>query len=243
MLNVLLILTIMLLLFVAVQVAWLRFNGTPIPRPDISREPVTIGSGPALKLLILGDSTAVSQGSAYEQGYAVAIANHLSTTHTVTYQNLGVSGARAADVAKLQAPQAASFKPDIAVVAVGANDITHLTHIESVRTSLIDTIRQLRAAHADVRIIVTGAPDMGSPPRIPQPLRWLAGERTIEMNDMVLSLVGSQNLTFAPIADETGPAFRRDHTLFAADNFHPNANGYKLWNDVLVKAVDTALTE
>ncbi|MCA1612368.1 MAG: hypothetical protein LC780_16315, partial [Acidobacteria bacterium] len=55
--------------------------------------------------------------------------------------------------------------------------------------------------------------------------------------------VTAHGLTFAAIAERTGPAFRRDRTLFASDRFHPNARGYALWAAVLDEALDAALAE
>ena len=45
----------------------------------------------------------------------------------------------------------------------------------------------------------------------------------------------------APIAERTGPSFRKDRTLFAADRFHPNARGYALWIAVINDALDAAI--
>ena len=49
------------------------------------------------------------------------------------------------------------------------------------------------------------------------------------------------HLTFAPIAAETGPQFRRDPSLFAADRFHPNDRGYATWIPVLNRALNQAV--
>jgi acyl-CoA thioesterase I len=232
---------ILLVLVVLSQLLWLKYNGTPVPPPDISRETRTQGTGPALTFVVLGDSTTVSQGSEYSEGYAYASAAFLAQTHTVTWANYGVSGARAADVAEKQVPQAVGLKPDLVLIGVGANDVTHATDQAAVIESLEQTVAALRQANPQVRIILTGAPDMGSPPRLPQPLRWLAGNHTKSLNVDIEALVQREKLTFAPIAKETGPAFRRDHSLFAADNFHPNGRGYALWNVVVQQAIIRAL--
>jgi lysophospholipase L1-like esterase len=216
-------------------------RGEPVPRPDIPRTAQTLGEGPVLRYAILGDSTTVSQGSTYDEGYAVASARHLAQTRQVIWQNFGVSGARAADVAGEQLQKAVRFKPDVALIAVGANDVTHLTSTDSIRTSLVRTITALQKANPNVRIVLTGSPDMGSVPRLPQPTRWLAGERTISVNQMVEKLIQPQAVAFAPIARETGPLFRAHPELFARDYFHPNAAGYAVWHMVVNAALDRAL--
>ncbi|MET0779544.1 MAG: SGNH/GDSL hydrolase family protein [Candidatus Saccharimonadales bacterium] len=236
-----LFIVVLLLGFAAFELAWIKFNGKPVPRPNISQSPQTIGSGSKLTHVVLGDSTSISQGGDYAQGYATATALYIAQTHTVTWANFGVSGARAKDVADLQLKQATAYKPDIVLVAVGANDVTHLTSIGSVRDSFRKLISGLQAVNPSVHIILTGSPDMGGPPRLPQPLRTLAGARTQSVNNMIAGLIDGKRVVFAPIAEKTGPLFRANHRLYAADNFHPTTEGYKVWTPVLTGALDQVL--
>ncbi|HYH75451.1 MAG TPA: SGNH/GDSL hydrolase family protein [Candidatus Saccharimonadales bacterium] len=229
------------LVFIASQLLWLKFNGTPVPRPEIPRGAQTIGTGPVLTYVVLGDSTSISQGGEYTEGYAAQSAAHLAKTHTVTWLNAGVSGATAQDVASEQVARVLKYKPDVVLIAVGANDVTHRTTPKAVVASLEQTISKLRAANSQVRIVLTGSPDMGSPPRIPQPLRWIAGKRTVTLNKDIVALTEREGLVFAPIAAKTGPTFRKHPELFAADNFHPTTEGYRLWTPVITDALDQAL--
>jgi lysophospholipase L1-like esterase len=236
-----LFIVVLLVGFAAFELAWIKFYGKPVPPPSISRSSQTIGNGPKLTYVVLGDSTSIAQGGDYAQGYATATAQYIAKTHTVTWVNFGVSGARANDVASQQLEQAAAYKPDIALVAVGANDVTHLTEVSVVKTSLQKIISGLQAANPNVRIILTGSPDMGGPPRLPQPLRALAGVRTQTINSMITGLTDGKRVVFAPIAEKTGPIFRANHHLYAADNFHPTTEGYKVWTPVLTGALDQVL--
>lgn len=198
-------------------------------------------SGPSLNYVLLGDSTAAGQGGNYEQGIAVSTAKHLARAHQVTMVNLAISGARAGDLSREQLPLAERLKPDLVLISVGANDVTHLTSARSVSAHLLKVVQRLRAANSRVIIVVTGSPDMGSPPRIPRLLRPITAWRTESINHMVRRLADEQNLTFAPIADETGPLFRKDRSLFANDLFHPNDRGYATWIAVLNRALDEAV--
>lgn len=235
---IIMVLVAALVVFVLAEALWLRYNGTLVPEPNIPRSVQTLGTGPRLRYVVMGDSTAVSQGSAYRDGYAVATATYLAENHTVQWTNVAVAGARANDVLQKQLPQAATRRPDVVLIAVGANDVTHLTKNSAVYDALAATITRLQAANGDVRIVLTGAPDMGAPPRLPQPLRWVAGKRTVSLNNKLQGLVRPPKVIFAPIAAETGPAFRaRPQDLFAADKFHPTAAGYRLWTPVLIDAL------
>lgn len=68
------------------------------------------------------------------------------------------------------------------LVAAGANDVTGLTRLGSVRDDLEEIVDRLRAARCDVAIVATAAPDVGAAPRLAQPLRAVAGWRTQQVN-------------------------------------------------------------
>lgn len=203
----------------------------------------TLGTGAPLLYLVLGDSTAAGVGANYDDGIVLATARHLARRCRVQVVNFAVSGARFRDVLSDQLPRARGIKPDLVLLDVGANDVIHLTLSNSVRRDLEKILEALLAANCDARIVVTGAPDMGSPPRIPFLLRGLAAIRTNRINRIATRAVSVHDLTFAPIAERTGPAFRKDRTLFASDRFHPNARGYSLWAAVLEEALDVALAK
>ena len=199
-----------------------------------------------LTYVILGDSTAAGVGGNYEAGIARATTRELARRGEVAMTNLAVSGARMGDVRREQLPAAEALRPGLVLLSAGANDVTHLTSVRSMRRDLREIVRRLTAANPNVRIVVTGSPDMGSPPRIPRLLRGIAYCRTQQVNRMFEAEAARLRLTFAPIARETGPLFRRDRSLFAADRFHPNDAGYATWvpvlNEALGRAVGAAFT-
>lgn len=217
------------------------FNGSPVPTPIISREPLVVGQGPALSYVIVGDSTAVSQGSDYQEGFAIATTKHLADSHTVTMTNVATSGARTEDVLKHQVAQALQHKPDIILLAVGTNDVTHLTTSPSVRRSLEAIIGQVERANCDTKIVITGAAAVGTAPRFPQPLKALISLRATQLNKVFERLATDKKITFAHIAQQTGPTFQQNPGLFAQDKFHPNAQGYAIWTPVLNQSLDDAL--
>ncbi len=216
-----------------------------IPAAAQVAEPVRGGqygsAGAPLSYLVLGDSTAAGVGADYQQGIAVSTAKALGANRGVTMTNVSVSGARIRDVVRLQLPAAAGVRADLVLLSVGANDVTHLTCVRSMRSDLREIVTKLRSANPDVAIVITGSPDMGSPPRIPRLLRGIASRRTVAVNRMFVAEAQGLRLTFAPIALETGPLFRKDQSLFAEDRFHPNERGYSTWISVLNPALAVAL--
>lgn len=199
------------------------------------------GSGAPLRYLVLGDSTAVSQGGTYDRGIARETARHLARGHAVEMRNVAVSGARTSDVLREQLPRAAAFVPDVVLLDVGANDVVHLTTSASVERDLEIILDTLIARNCNAKIVLTGAAEMSSPPRIPRLLRPLAGHRTRALNEVYTRVAHRRELTFAPIAAVTGPMFKRDRSLFSEDRFHPNDRGYATWIAVINDALDEAL--
>ena len=138
--------------------------------PSASR---TFGvGGEALHYLVLGDSTAVAEGGDYEQGIAVETAGHLARGgRGIELTNVAVSGARVHDVLTEQLPRADLAHADLVLLDAGANDVVHLTRSGAVARDLERIVKTLLQANCKMRIVITGSPDMSTPPRIPRLLR------------------------------------------------------------------------
>ena len=228
----------LLLFLVVAGCAGTRNEAPPQRAPEQSR---TFGSGAPLRYLVLGDSTAVGVGGDYEGGIAVASAMHLAADRRVILKNLAVSGAQTADVLREQLPRRDGFNPDLVLIAVGANDATHLARAGVVERDLRAIVERLIEQNCAVKIVLTGAPDMSTPPRIPRLLRPLAGWRSRVLNEVFVRQAERHQLTFVPIAQETGPLFRNDRSLFSGDEFHPNDRGYATWSALINPALEQAL--
>jgi len=234
----LLIFVCVVVLFVLVEVLIVKYNGSPVAVPDIPRAPQQIGEGPAIRYAVIGDSTAVGQGGVYDEGIAMATARHLAQQGSVTMHNFAISGARMHDVRTKQLPQALKSRPDVVLISAGANDVTHLTAVDSISSDMRQIIAELRTANPDIRIVITGSPAMGSVPRFPQPIKYFAGVRTKQVNAELRAVAIEKQVIFAPIAEKTGPIFLENPQLFAKDKFHPTTEGYKTWIPVLNDALD-----
>ena len=227
---IIILLFVLLLGFVASQFLWLQYNGKFVEAPTIERKTTIFGKGKQVNYLVMGDSTVAGQGGDYQVGLANATAKHLASTSSVVMLNTAVSGARATDIVS-----------DQIKVVVGSNDVTHRTSAKNVRASMNQAIDQLIKKNCNAKIVITGSADMGAVPRIPQPLRYLAGFRATQLNKVFIDIADKKQVTFASIAQKTGPIFRSDRSLFAQDNFHPNTKGYDVWVPVLIDALDEAV--
>jgi acyl-CoA thioesterase I len=230
--------------YVIIEFLIIKYNGTLVPAPDIPRTPQTFGTGPKITYVVMGDSTSIGQGTEYEYSYAVTTAKHLASRYTVTLINTGISGARVDDVLTDQLGQAVASKPDVLLLGVGANDTTHFTDLKRMEKSLQQIIDSLKQVNPNIQIILTRSPALDSVSRFPPISKYILRIRTERVNHVFDLIIRKNHLIPALIAERTRAAFLADPSLTAADNFHPNARGYALWNPILNEALDhVALTK
>jgi lysophospholipase L1-like esterase len=204
------------------------------PTPEGTYGPV---DGPALRLVLLGDSTAAGLGvTRTEDTVGGRLATLLGDTgRQVVLDGVAVSGSRAADLRTQVSRALLHGRPDVAVILVGANDATHLTSLDTVRGELGRAVARLRAAGAAV--VVGTCPDLGAARAFAQPLRELAawsGRRTGAVQRETVRQAGGIPVD---LAARTGPVFRADPGTLSSDRFHPSADGYDLWALALYPAV------
>lgn len=184
----------------------------------------------------LGDSTAAGVGAS---GRAGALPRQVARAagHPVDLTVLAVSGDRVADVLADQVG-AVPARTETVYVSVGANDAVHLTRAGDFRRRYVEVLDALPAG-VD-RVVLLGVPDLGSTPRFAQPLRFLAGVRGGTLDAVIADLADAPGRTYVDIAGETGPAFRRrPGRFFAADDYHPDDDGYGLWAGAVALATTT----
>jgi lysophospholipase L1-like esterase len=199
------------------------------------------GRGRPLVLAVLGDSSAVGLGverAAETPGVLVAAALAEIAERPVRLVRLAVSGAESPDL-DAQVDRALPERPDVAMVMIGANDVTARSRPEVAVRHLTDAVRRLRAAGCEV--VVGTCPDLGTIRPIAQPLRWLARRWSREMaaaQTVAVVEAGGRTVSLGSIL---GPSFATDHELFSSDEFHPSAAGYAAAAAVLLPSVADAL--
>lgn len=243
--NFIILLLVVSILFILLLIAeaFISLSGPKENFKNPERKITEFGTaGKKIKYMIIGDSTSAGQGADYEKGIAILTSRHLAKSYRVEMLNTSISGAQIKDLLKDQIPVVKEYKPDLLLIAVGANDVIRLANPWKVKRELDLMINQLLNIHLDMKIVLTASPDMGSVPRFPQPLREIMGRSTFVINKAFYSVIKKYNLTLAPIAEKTGPLFKKDPSLFAFDRFHPNEKGYMTWVPVLNEALDQAIT-
>ena len=217
--------------------------GLKISKGNISTDPLTFGSNTKkLRYLILGDSTAAGVGADYKQGIAILTSQHISENYLVEMNNYSVSGARVKDILDDQIKRSQNIIPDLVLISIGGNDVTHFSKLEEVKNNFDKVIQNLQSRNLYIKIVITGSPDVGTAFRVMQPLRFVYGIQSKRINKIFESFIEKYHLTLASIYGGTRKAFKNNSELFSEDKFHPNEKGYKIWVDVLNKGIDKALS-
>ena len=127
--------------------------------------------GPAIKVALLGDSSAAGYGvERVTETTGAYLASGLaeSTDRRVHLRSYAVVGARSSDLVG-QIDRAVPTEPHVAVILIGANDVTHsVLPSQSVR-HLSEAVRRLR--DAGVEVVVGTCPDLGTIKPIAPPLK------------------------------------------------------------------------
>jgi lysophospholipase L1-like esterase len=196
---------------------------------------------PPVRLVLLGDSSAAGLGvHRSEETPAVVLACGLAeaTGRQVEVTTVALSGAESRDLDR-QVPLALGTSPQVAVIMIGANDVTHrIPQRESV-SALATACRRLREAGCEV--VVGTCPDLGTVEPIPHPLRWLARRWSRQLAAAQTIAVVEAGGRSVSLGDILGPEFAaKPSEMFGPDRFHPSAAGYAAAASVLLPAVCAA---
>jgi lysophospholipase L1-like esterase len=195
--------------------------------------------GPPVRVAVLGDSSLTGPGLEHgRQIWAAQLADRLHAHVELVSHAKG--GSRARDVLERQVDGALGSGADLYVVSVGANDAIHGT---STRTYARQLERIVDELGATAPVVSLGIGDLSMIPRLPLTLRPIVARRSTVI-DRAHALVSAdrEHVVRVPVARLSDPHFRRHgRALFAADLFHPNHHGHRLWSELFLPHVERAL--
>jgi hypothetical protein len=140
-----------------------------------------------------------------------------------------------------QVEQALEQQPDVVVICVGGNDVTHRVSVPLAVRHLVTAVRDLRAA--GVEVVVGTCPDLGTIRPIQPPLRWLARYWSRQMAAAQTIAAVEAGARTVSLGDLLGPSFYSEpDRMFSHDRFHPSADGYAAAAAALLPTVVAALT-
>jgi lysophospholipase L1-like esterase len=194
----------------------------------------------ALRLALLGDSIAAGRGASRRTDTPAArLADRLRADgHAVTTRVFAAPGARSSALAD-QVGLSVGWRPQIAVVVIGANDLIHHTRAAHAAQHLGDAVRRLRGVGAEV--VVAPAPDLSALPDTPAGLKPVLHSASMLLRDTQIVAARAAGAHVADRDHATAAAFAADRTLFSADRFHPSSAGYEVITDALYPVVAEAI--
>lgn len=199
--------------------------------------------GDRVDLLVLGDSIAAGLGAeTARQTLGARLARQLSkrTHRAVRLHTVAVVGSESRDLAAQVAGLPPSYRPHLAVVVVGGNDVTHRVPVEESVAHLVGCVRALQTRGA--RVVVGTCPDLGALRPVPQPLRALGSRASRQLARAQARAVAPLGAVAVSLADTVGPVFvDRPEEMFSLDRFHPSSLGYKRTAQALVPHLVAAL--
>ena len=222
------------------QGIWVKSRTLRLPEPQGKRsrkEAAKNNTQQNVSVLIAGDSAAAGVGvGTQHQALSGQCERHLSLHYNVSWHLSAQTGLKSEAllerIALLRMPSI-----DVAVISIGVNDVTGFTSVSRWRRHIELIIQQLLNNHHCKLIVFTALPPMHKFPALPQPLRWILGQRALLLNQVMCS----QATKYSQVKVLSVPLNPNEsaHNVMAKDGFHPGEKGYQLWG----KAVATLVGE
>lgn len=194
-----------------------------LPEPQGERAGTT-GTGPHLRLLVLGDSAAAGVGvTGQAEALTGQLVNSLASDYRVSWKLIAQTGLNTAQLHAL-VERSVTEPFDAVVVSVGLNDVTGGASVAEWTPAMSRLLDLLQWKYSARHILIAPIPPMHAFPSLPQPLRWYLGRRARQFNVALKWLTRRRMDCHLQACD-----FPMQRDSLAADGFHPGAAAYALW--------------
>ncbi|MFJ6653031.1 SGNH/GDSL hydrolase family protein [Microbacterium sp. NPDC091313] len=213
--------------------------------PDADRVWRRAFDGDVLELLLLGDSIAAGLGAHRRKDtlggrLAKGIADALG--RPVRLRTAAVVGSESSELVGQLNSLPAEYRPDLALIVVGGNDVTHRVPVSASVMHLSAAIARLRAHGSEV--IVATCPDLGALRAVPQPLRQLGSRASRRLAEAQADAALAAGARVFSLRRTVGPMFlSAPEEMFSLDRFHPSAVGYRRTAAALLPVALDALAD
>jgi lysophospholipase L1-like esterase len=244
---------LVILPIIIIQAMWVRKKTLRLPEPsgarELKSEPLDHkpeGKQIPFNVLVIGDSAAAGVGVSTQSDALTgklyqALSQSLGESFAVSVTLHARTGLASSDIIALLKHEQ-SLRYQVIVVSIGVNDVTRFITLTKWRNNLrqihhILLQKFLCEQSQQALIIYSAVPPMHAFPAIPQPLRFMLGQRASLLNRVLASTIGIlpySRLLQLNIVNVKGEATAE---LMAEDGFHPSSVGYALWADQIVTLV------
>ncbi|EBA13340.1 SGNH/GDSL hydrolase family protein [Roseobacter sp. CCS2] len=213
------------------QAVHVRANYIELPEPTGLRSG-TIGCGPPLRLLIIGDSSALGIGVTTQSDALLGqLTSRLRDHATISYDLVAKTGAKTADVLTW-VDDLPGESYDVVVTALGVNDVTKGVSLRKWLRQQTELVDRLMSQLRQPKVILSGLPPVGQFPLLPHPLRWVLGRQAARF-DRYLHALAAQRADCVALQFDMG----LDESNMSADGFHPGPAVYARWAEEVAQIV------
>lgn len=188
----------------------------------------------SLTYVALGDSLTAGVGTDnYENSYPYLLAQYFAgNDYQINLQSRSYPGLRTADLLKDYLPEAIKDNPDIVTLLIGVNDIHGQISAKNFRRNYENILKSL-TTETKAKIYVINIPFIGSDKLIWPPYNYFFNYKTRQFNKIIKELADKYSVKYIDLYTPTEDLFRDSGSHYAADFFHPSAEGYKIWADLI----------
>ena len=203
------------------RTAWLLQQSVVLTR--LSEPLQTSPERPAMRLLIVGDSTAVGTGAS---GPQASVAGLLAQAFPrLQIHNRAQDGAT---FAQLPVQLGGDQRFDMVLVMAGGNDVVRLRDLQALRNDIDHTMR--RALERAAVVVLMPAGNVGNAPFFFPPVSWLMTWRSRQLHALVNEAASRHGVVVVNLFRErSGDPFVEQPSLNASDGLHPGDAGYRVW--------------
>ncbi|NHB57475.1 SGNH/GDSL hydrolase family protein [Acinetobacter sp. 194] len=226
--------TVALLPALIVQGYKVKKNTPRLPEPEGDRYG-QVGQGDAISILIVGDSAAAGVGVS-EQQHALsgALLNALRDHFSISWRLHAKTGDDSTKI--YHAIQSIEPKQyDVVITSIGVNDVTQLSSAKKWIRKQYAIYDVIQAKFQPKLILASGVPPMHLFPALPNPLAWLFGQYSKQMNQQLKHFI-AQHATIRYIPFDIAK-YRKLNLDMAEDGFHPSKEIYAVWAQELADII------
>jgi lysophospholipase L1-like esterase len=182
---------------------------------------------PSLRILVLGDSTAVGTGS---DDVRESTSGRLSVLyHEAEIVNMAVNGLKIEGLLDILFAIPPTEHFDIILIQIGANDIIRMTPLSTIKSGIEEVLAKTRVLGDSVLVLHAG--DIGQVPFFPWYVGALMHYRSLRVQSIYSEAAKNAQAEYVDLLDSTvGATLRQDpERYYASDGLHLRGDGYGLW--------------
>lgn len=194
-----------------------RLSEPPGPRAG------EVGKGPDLRLLILGDSSAAGVGAAHQtDALSGQITKALTPHRRLIWRLKAETGATSSTtLAGLGTLTRQNY--DCVLLVLGVNDVTSFAPLSRILADRARIAGEIADRINSPKLIITGIPPLAQFPLLPNPLRWILGQRAARLENRLRKQADEAGHLYLPFS------IPMERDLMAEDGFHPSPLAYSHW--------------